>query len=353
VSDDREIRATGAGADREALRAAYLELLKLALCDLVGAATRTVTTTGDGRLFSRELTADQLEWRAGGKDWPQNALTMVGLTRLDDLQRCVESVVADGVEGDLIEAGSWRGGASILMRATLDALGAQDRTVWVADSFQGFPEPEAAGTADDRDLERDLSANEYLAAGLDDVRGYFARLGCADGVEFVPGFFEGTLAALRGRRWSLLRLDGDTYKATRVALEALYPGLSAGGYVTVDDYHHPYVPMCRRAVDDFRREHGIGEPIEQIDFSAGRWRRESEPEIPGASAPPQTPATRVVSPRTGAPIPTDRELQLGDEVAALEARLRAAESELERLRGSPFAGPSAWARRKARRGSQA
>ena len=54
---------------------------------------------------------------------------MIGLRRLDDLQACVESVVADGVEGDLIEAGVWRGGASILMRATLDTLGAEGRTV--------------------------------------------------------------------------------------------------------------------------------------------------------------------------------------------------------------------------------
>jgi Macrocin-O-methyltransferase (TylF) len=353
VSTRREIRSVAPRADRDALRAAYLELLKLALCDLVGVSTRTVATTGDGRLFSRELTGDQVEWRTEGKDWPQNALTMVGLTRLDDLQRCVESVVADGVQGDLIEAGSWRGGASILMRATLDALGAHDRTVWVADSFQGFPLPESSGDAEDHDLDRDLSHNDYLAAPLEDVRGYFARFGCNDGVEFVPGFFEETLARLRGRRWAVLRLDGDTYKATRTALEALYPGLCAGGYVTVDDYHHPYVPMCRRAVDDFRREHAITEPIEQIDFSAGRWRRESEPTASLVLERRDAPAARTVARRKSLPIPTDRELQLADEVAALQGRLEAVQAELERLRGSPFAGPSEWARRKARRSTQA
>ena len=64
-----------------------------------------------------------------GADWPFSGLTMVGLKRLDDLQACVESVVADGVEGDVIEAGAWRGGASILARATLDSLGADDRLV--------------------------------------------------------------------------------------------------------------------------------------------------------------------------------------------------------------------------------
>ena len=104
-------------------------------------------------------------------DWPLQGLTMVGLGRLDDLQACVESVIADGVEGDLIEAGAWRGGASILMRATLDAAG-DERTVWVADSFAGFPEADAP---DDGSL--DLRDFDFLAAPLEDVRASFARLG--------------------------------------------------------------------------------------------------------------------------------------------------------------------------------
>ena len=134
---------------------AYLDLLKLSLCDLAGAGTRTVSWTGDRRVFSRELTgADQLEWRIAGRDWPLNALTMVGLRRLDDLQACVESVVHDGVEGDVIEAGTWRGGASILIRAALDEFGARDRTVWVADSFQGFPRPEEDGVAENEGASR-------------------------------------------------------------------------------------------------------------------------------------------------------------------------------------------------------
>jgi O-methyltransferase len=152
---------------------------------------------------------------------------MIGLSRLDDLQRCVESAVRDGVEGDLIEAGAWRGGASILIRATLDSLGAGDRTVWVADSFQGFPAPDAEGYP--ADSERDLHTIDFLAVPLDEVRAHFARFGLDRGVNFVPGFFQETLPKLRGRRWSLVRLDGDTYESTWIALEALYRGVPAGG----------------------------------------------------------------------------------------------------------------------------
>jgi O-methyltransferase len=352
----REIRASRPRPDAAALRASYLDLLKLALCDLAGAGTLTISWTGDRRVFSRELTGeDQYRWRADGRDWPLNALTMTGLQRLDDLQTCVETVVNDGVPGDLIEAGSWRGGSSILMRATLDALGADERTVWVADSFQGFPVPEANGVSEDRELETDMSGLDYLAPSLEQVKGYFARFGCEHGVNFVPGFFEETMAGLRGREWSVVRLDGDTYKATRLTLEALYPGLAVGGFLVSDDY--AFLPACRRAIDDFREEHGIAEPIEQIDYNGARWRRErAEPDQPDeeAAAPAPTSAgrPRAVSQRTVAAIPTGRELQLGDEVAELRARLAAAEAQLEALKSSPFAGPSAWwARRRTKPGA--
>ena len=72
--------------------------------------------------------------------------------------------MADGVEGDLIEAGAWRGGAALLMRATLDTLG-DTRTVWVADSFAGFPADERAEAG-----EPALSAYDFLAAPLEEVR---------------------------------------------------------------------------------------------------------------------------------------------------------------------------------------
>ena len=141
-NETRAISATGPGPDPESLRTAYLDLLKLSLCDLTGSGTVSVGRSRRGRMFRRELTGEDRKPRVVGLDWPLNGLTMVGLSRLDDLQRCVESIVGDGIEGDLIEAGAWRGGASMLIRATLDSLGATDRTVWVADSFQGFPEPD-------------------------------------------------------------------------------------------------------------------------------------------------------------------------------------------------------------------
>jgi hypothetical protein len=330
----RAPHARGPRPDAESLRLAYLDLLKLTLCDLAGTRTISVTRTFEGDVMSRELDGELLRFRTAGMDWPLHGLTMVGLARLDDLQGCVESIVREGIAGDLIEAGTWRGGASILMRATLDSLGEEQRTLWVADSFQGFPQaavPEGGGY----DLDADLAAVDYLAVPLDEVRQSFERFGLERGVELVPGFFEETLPALSDKRWSLVRLDGDTYDATRLSLEALYPGLAAGGYLIVDDYLQ--IDPCRDAVDEFRREHEITEPIEPIDWSGARWRKQTEasPGAPrlrrhrdanGASAQPV---------RRSAPtrVPAIEEVELRHQLEQMRARLAAAESEVERLTG--------------------
>src|SRR5215210_7354009 len=88
----REARAGRPGPEAEALRSAYLELLKLTLCDLAGTSTMSVGAMTDGTVMSRELRGEARRLRAAGMDWPLQGLTMVGLARLDDLQTCVESV---------------------------------------------------------------------------------------------------------------------------------------------------------------------------------------------------------------------------------------------------------------------
>jgi O-methyltransferase len=304
----------GPGPDAETLRRAYLGVLKLALCDLAGTRTMSVSRLLDGAVASRELSGDERQLRSAGLDWPLHGLTMVGLNRLDDLQACVESVVRDGVGGDLIEAGAWRGGASILMRATLDSLGATDRTVHVADSFQGFP------AADELD---DLNAIDFLAVPEDEVRESFERFGLGQGVRLVPGFFEQTLPALADARWALVRLDADTYDATRAALDALYPGLAVGGYVIVDDYGVMDRRECRRAVDEFRARHGIEDALEQVDWTCVRWRRTHEAPVEPAGEPRPVPTRAEPMPRPGSPrVPTGRELDLERQVAALREQLR-------------------------------
>jgi Macrocin-O-methyltransferase (TylF) len=334
----REIRAPGPGPHAEELRRAYLELLKLCLCDLGAPSTTSVDGLAAGHLVSRELSGGQLQERAEGRDWPLRGLTMTGLRRLDDLQSCVESVVREGVAGDLIETGAWRGGSSILMRATLDSLGAHDRTLWVADSFAGFPRAARETDQDAGDpnypasLGPYLAVFDFLAAPLEEVRANFERFGCERGTEFVPGFLEDTLPDLPDRQWSLVRLDTDAYDSTLLALRYLYPYLALGGHLIVDDYGA--LDECRAAVEHFRGEYGIREPLQQVDWACVRWRRVSDSPI--ESVPErrrlQPMATRAVPRSDHRHVPTRRELELSGEAAELRDRLADAVAELARAK---------------------
>lgn len=215
-----------------------------------------------------ELRTPQEE-RAQGRDRPVYAQTMIGLERLGNLRRCVESVVREQVPGDLIEAGAWRGGAGILMRGVLAAYEDPGRRVWVADSFAGLPRPDAERFP--LDAEDVNYAADELAVSLPEVRANFERYGLLDDrVRFVEGWFSDTLPALSGETWSVVRLDGDLYESTIDGLRHLYPQLSVGGYLIVDDFGFD---NCRTAVEDYRREHGIGEEIERIDWVGAYWQR--------------------------------------------------------------------------------
>lgn len=261
----------------------YLELLKRALTHML---YRPLDTAPASSYVSEEMKAAVVELvrsegpaafsptstRAEGKDWPMFAQTMVGRARLDNVHSCVEQVIADRIPGDLIEAGVWRGGVTILMRGVLRAHDVTDRTVVVADSFQGLPRPDADRyPADSGDNHHTA---EHLAVSRADVERNFDLYDLLDGqVQFLEGWFKDTLPTVGDRTWSVVRVDGDLYESTMDALTNLYPGLSVGGYVIIDDYAFP---PCRQAVEDYRAEHGIDDPIQEIDWTGVYWRRSGD-----------------------------------------------------------------------------
>ena len=214
--------------------------------------------------FDREL-------RVAGLDQPPEAETMIGLRRLDSLQLCITDVLENRVPGDLIETGVWRGGTAIFMRAVLMANGETSRTVWAADSFRGLPQPDPDSyPADLGDLHW---TKERLAVSLDTVKENFERYGLLDAqVRFLEGWFRDTLPNAPIEQLAILRLDGDMYQSTMEALQPLYPKLSRGGYIIIDDYT---LPGCRAAVDDYRRDRGISGEIIQIDGSGAYWQKQS------------------------------------------------------------------------------
>lgn len=240
-------------AARELIRDRYLNLLESAL---TGVLTRDppqdpwfgqLVDEGERKFAVLPGKFDPLV-RECGKDWPATALTMIGTLRMRNFRFAIETVLERNVPGDIIETGVWRGGACIYARGVLAAGGVTDRSIYAADSFCGLPPPDANPNSPDKGDWHHVA--EPLKVSRAEVQENFARFGLLDAqVKFVEGWFKDTLPSLPGP-FSVIRLDGDMYDSTRVALESLYPKLSIGGYCIIDDYGA--VKGCKIAVDEFR-----------------------------------------------------------------------------------------------------
>ena len=203
--------------------------------------------------------------RARGQDWPAEAETMIGLKRLDNLQYCAEQALQNNVPGDFIECGVWRGGSCIFMRAVLKVYNDRERKVWAADSFEGLPPVSSNAHHEDQ---MSWQGGE-MAVSIEEVRANFRRYGLLDDqVVFLKGFFIDSLPEAPIERLALLRLDADLYESTTQALTYLYPKLSPGGCLIVDDFN---LQPARDAVHDYRKSQGIQEEIITIDESGVFW----------------------------------------------------------------------------------
>lgn len=245
----------------------YVELLKRSLTDT---------------LYEIEPDADNPSETAFVVDFIKHyikgrAVSMLPLVRFDNLQYCITRLIEEKVPGDLIETGVWRGGASIYMRAVLRALGVNDRTVWVADSFEGLPEPDAEKfPIEAKTHSGPVMKNVYnhFAASLEEVKANFKAYGQLDEqVKFLKGWFKDTLPAAPIKTLALMRLDGDYYESTMDSLINLYDKLSVNGYLIIDDYGEKTWTYCRKAVEDFRRERNIDDEIIQVDSKCVYWRK--------------------------------------------------------------------------------
>lgn len=269
----------------------YIDLLKRCLLNLIyedpplrNLVHEPISTaapfTGPYSRFDRQTRLD-------GKDWPSVGHTMIGIRRLDNIQALLQDILQHQVPGDLIETGVWRGGGTIFMRGLLKVYGVRDRRVWVADSFEWFPRPDQEGVSS-RTFSSPELANirkgppaAHVQMILDQlkqrtsyeaVRENFARYGLLDDqVQFLPGWFHETLPSAPIERLALLRLDGDLYDSTYDAIKALYPRLSSGGYVIVDDYG--VFIECRQAIHDYLDAIGTQVELQWVDDEAVFWQK--------------------------------------------------------------------------------
>jgi O-methyltransferase len=176
------------------------------------------------------------------------------------LSTLASAVERAGVPGALVDCGAWNGGSTVLL-----ASGAPTREAWAFDSFSGLPEP------DERDQRTDLGGE--LVASEAKLREGFERFAPGSRLHVCPGWFEDTLPDRVDAigAVAILHCDGDWYESVRLALEVLYPSVSAGGFVVVDDYGT--FPGARRATDEFRARVGVTAPLRRVGGTARYWQK--------------------------------------------------------------------------------
>ena len=139
----------------------------------------------------------------------------------------------------------------------------------MADSFEGLPPPNVSKYPEDEGV--NLFLFPQLAISMEQVQRNFSKYGLLDNqVVFLKGFFSTTLPTAPIDRLAILRLDGDLYESTMDALVNLYPKLSEGGFVIVDDY---FMTSCSRAVHDYMHAHNINSPLIPIDTGSVYWKK--------------------------------------------------------------------------------
>jgi cephalosporin hydroxylase len=209
--------------------------------------------------------------------------TAMGRGRLDHLEACLDAVRAEGVEGDLAECGTGRGGGAIFMRAYLDAHDLSERAVWVVDRFRATPAPATSVELPDAGV-------AGFRADLNFVRDGFARFDLLDDrVRFVIGAPGGTLGDAAIGQLALLRIGRGAEGDVTAVLEHLYDKLADDAFVIVEENEDA---GTRAAVDAFRAARGISAPLQEIDAGCVSWRKNAT----------QT-ATHVNVDREGATVP--------------------------------------------------
>jgi O-methyltransferase len=199
--------------------------------------------------------------------------TMTSPARLADTCGAVEYIVDNAIPGDIVECGVWRGGSMMAIALTLQRREAADRDLYLFDTFAGMPEPTDADVSREGFLARDIwtrtqdqDRNIWAYASLEDVETSLRDTGYErERIHFVKGLVEETVPDQAPSQISLVRLDTDWYESTKHELVHLFPRLSVGGVLILDDYG--YWAGARRATDEYLREQNIRIMLHRSDLS--------------------------------------------------------------------------------------
>jgi hypothetical protein len=320
--EDFEAYGLGTVSNKASSTELYLDVLKRSLVNLIYyESSHPIHIYGPDKNIKL---ADGLDLyaRVHGEDLPANAMSMIGIKRLNNIQECIEDVLDNNVPGDLIETGACKGGATIFMRGVLKAFNS-NRKVYVCDTFndaepptswlahvimgwvanclvsipstfvrnklikllwslqKDFPQVHRGGELGEDEQRFTIFLLKNLIhlrpvpsvqKAFKHVQSNFARYGLLDDqVVFLKGWFSDTIPKANIKKISILRMDGDTYESTIDAMNLCYDKLQSGGYCIVDDYWA--LEDCKRAVDEYRAKHNVTEEIMRIDGLSCYWQK--------------------------------------------------------------------------------
>jgi O-methyltransferase len=197
--------------------------------------------------------------------------TMTSAERISALCHAIRYVTKHNIPGDIVECGVWRGGSMMAAALSLQAEQDLSRTLYLFDTFAGMPPPSdidrtvLSGEKASSLLEKaDSSSLIWACASIDDVR---ANLGAtnypAERVKLIRGTVEDTIPREAPEKIAILRLDTDWYESTKHELTYLYPKLSIGGILIIDDYG--FWEGARKAVDEYVNENALKIFLQRID----------------------------------------------------------------------------------------
>ena len=193
--------------------------------------------------------------------------------RFVELINSVDYILKNKIKGDFVECGVWRGANLVVMQKLLERNRISNIKVYGFDTFEGMSEP----TEYDYDYMGN-SAKDAMKKPKKEGRGIWAystyeraRNYCDNSVDqpeniiFVKGKVEETLIKQENlpNSISLLRLDTDFYESTKIELEVLFPLLTKGGVLIIDDYGH--FRGSQKAVDEYFKNQNIW--LKYVDYS--------------------------------------------------------------------------------------
>jgi len=200
---------------------------------------------------------------------------MTPIEREYALYKAVEYIVDSNVPGDFVECGVWKGGSSMIMAKTLLSKNETTRKIYLYDTFEGMPEPAEIDTriSDGRSgiktwkEQQKEDYNEWCYVSLEEVKTNMQRTEYPEeNLVFVKGKVEDTIPGTVPQKIALLRLDTDFFESTYHELVHLFPLLSNGGVLILDDYGH--WAGAKKAVDQYFKENNITILLNRIDYAA-------------------------------------------------------------------------------------